>query len=85
MQARRCQTTGASPPDSAGVGTLARRRLLKEYAQHYSRGRPATPLARPDLAPSDERPVRLIAIAGGRVKARPVLGGLLYEYELEAA
>jgi hypothetical protein len=29
--------------------------------------------------------VRLIAMTGGRVKARPVLGGLFHEYELEAA
>jgi putative transposase len=58
------------------------RRLLKEYAQHYNRGRPHRSL---DLAPPDERPVRLIAMAGGRVKARPVLGGLFHEYELEAA
>ncbi len=58
------------------------RRLLKEYAQHYNRGRPHRSL---DLATPDERPVRLIAMAGGRVKARPVLGGLFHEYELEAA
>jgi hypothetical protein len=27
---------------------------------------------------------RLIAVAGGRARARPVLGGVLDEYELEA-
>ncbi len=58
------------------------RRVLKEYAAHYNRGRPHRAL---DLAPPDGLPVRLIASRGGRIKARPVLGGLLYEYELEAA
>lgn len=58
------------------------RRLLQEYVEHYNRGRPHRSLS---LAPPEERPIRLIATAGGRVKARPVLGGLIYEYESEAA
>ena len=78
------------------VGTLSRecldhfiivnerqlRRVLKEYAQHYNGGRPHRSL---DLEPPDGMSVRPIASRGGSIKARPVLGGLLYEYELEAA
>ena len=52
--------------------------------------RTSAPKAQPapstlDMAPPDERPVRLIAMTGRRVKARLPLGGLLYEFELEAA
>ena len=57
------------------------RRILKEYAAHYNRGRPHRSL---DLVPpSGIAPVA--APGSGRVTARPVLGGLLYEYQWEAA
>jgi putative transposase len=57
------------------------RRILKEYAAHYNRGRQHRSL---DLVPpSGIAPVA--APGSGRVTARPVLGGLLYEYQWEAA
>jgi transposase InsO family protein len=52
------------------------RRLLKEYAEHYNRGRPHRSL---DLAPPVKRPVRLIAISGSarRLNPRIRVGGCL--------
>ncbi len=58
------------------------RLVLKEYAARYNQSRPHRSLS---LVPPNGPPVRLAAPDGGRVKARPVLGGLHHEYEWEAA
>ena len=56
-------------------------RLLREYVAHYNEARPHRALA---LEPP-AGVVQLALISGGRVIARPVLGGLLYEYERKVA
>jgi transposase InsO family protein len=56
-------------------------RLLREYVNHYNAGRPHRAL---QLEPPAGT-VHLALVSGGRVIARPVLGGLLYEYERQAA
>jgi len=56
-------------------------RLLGEYVAHYNAARPHRALK---LAPPDGT-VQLAPVSGGRIIAHPVLGGLLYEYEREAA
>lgn len=56
-------------------------RLLREYVVHYNAGRPHRAL---ELDPPSEA-VHLALDSGGRIIARPVLGGLLYEYERQAA
>jgi putative transposase len=56
------------------------RRLLAEYAAHYNRRRPHRSLTlrppRPDATVRE--PVR------GRIRRRPILGGLISEYEAAA-
>ena len=56
-------------------------RLLREYVAHYNAGRPHRAL---ELDPPSGA-VHLALVSGGRIIARPVLGGLLYEYERQAA
>lgn len=56
-------------------------RLLLEYVAHYNAGRPHRALALEPPAGTGQ----FALVSGGRVTARPVLGGLLYEYEREAA
>jgi transposase InsO family protein len=62
------------------VGQHHLRRTLDEYAQHYNRRRPHRAL---DLRPprSDRPPVDT---AHHRIKQRPILGGLITEYERAA-
>jgi len=53
------------------------RRMLAEYIRHYNRWRPHRSL---DLQPPrSERPV--VDLARERIKRRPVLGGLINEYD----
>jgi putative transposase len=56
-------------------------RLLNEYMDHYNSWRPHRSL---ELTAPEPRP-RMLKPNGGRVIARPVLGGLHHEYEWEAA
>ena len=56
------------------------RHVLAEYIRHYNRWRPHRSL---DLAPPrSERPVADLTLE--RIKRRPVLGGLVHEYERAA-
>ena len=56
-------------------------RLLREYVAHYNAERPHRAL---ELDPPSGA-VHPALVSGGRIIARPVLGGLLYEYERQAA
>ena len=56
-------------------------RLLGEYVAHYNAGWPHRAL---ELDPPSGA-VHLALVSGGRIIARPVLGGVLYEYERQAA
>lgn len=56
-------------------------RILREYVAHYNAARPHRALALEPPAGT----VQLALVSGGRIIARPVLGGLLYEYERKAA
>jgi putative transposase len=58
------------------------RRLVAEYVEHYNRWRPHRSL---ELEAPEPRPRMLKPPDGGRVLARPVLGGLHHEYSWEAA
>jgi putative transposase len=62
-----------------GVGHL--RRVLSEYAIHYNAHRPHQSLRQrsPDTDPAVPAPI--IDLTGKRIKRRPVLGGLINEYE----
>jgi transposase len=62
-----------------GPGHL--RRVLAEYTLHYNGHRPHQSLRQrsPDTDPTV--PVPAIDLAGRRIKRRPVLGGLINEYE----
>lgn len=62
-----------------GPGHL--RRVLAEYAIHYNAHRPHQSLRQrsPDTDPAVPAP--LIDLTGSRIKRRPVLGGLINEYE----
>jgi hypothetical protein len=54
---------------------------MAEYAIHYNRRRPHQSLRQrsPDTDPAVPAPI--IDLAGRRIKRRPVLGGLINEYE----
>jgi hypothetical protein len=62
-----------------GQGHL--RRVLAEYAIHYNAHRPHQSLGQrsPDTDPAIPTPI--IDLNGGRIRRRPVLGGLINEYE----
>ena len=62
-----------------GSGHL--RRVLAEYAIHYNAHRPHQSLGQrsPDTDPAVPAPI--IDLAGRRIRRRPVLGGLINEYE----
>jgi putative transposase len=62
-----------------GPGHL--RRVMAEYAIHYNAHRPHQGLRQrsPDTDPAV--PVRITDLTGRRIKRRPVLGGLINEYE----
>ena len=57
-------------------------RLLTEYVEHYNSWRPHRSL---QLRAPEPRPRMFKPPDGGRVVARPVLGGLHHEYSWEAA
>ncbi|HEY5477243.1 MAG TPA: integrase core domain-containing protein, partial [Tepidiformaceae bacterium] len=57
-------------------------RVLTEYIEHYNGWRPHRSL---ELEAPEPRPRMLTPPDGGRVVARPVLGGLHHEYSWEAA
>ncbi|MEE8550196.1 MAG: transposase [Gemmatimonadota bacterium] len=56
--------------------------VLDEYAAHYNAARPHRAL---ELGRADGPIVRIAPHPGGRIIARPVLGGLHHEYEWQAA
>lgn len=58
------------------------RLILMEYAAHYNAARPHRAL---DLQPPNGALVRAAPPNAGRLRARPVLGGLHHEYEWMAA
>lgn len=62
-----------------GPGHL--RRILAEYAIHYNAHRPHQSLRQrsPDTDPAAPAPIT--DLTGRRIKRRPVLGGLINEYE----
>jgi hypothetical protein len=62
-----------------GPGHL--RKVLAEYTLHYNGHRPHQSLGQrcPDTDPAMPAPV--INLSGRRIKRRPVLGGLINEYE----
>jgi hypothetical protein len=55
--------------------------ILAEYTLHYHRHRPHQSLGQrsPETDPAGPTPV--IDLTGRRIKRRPVLGGLINEYE----
>jgi len=57
-------------------------RILREYVAHYNAEWPHRAL---ELDPPEGLPVRIGPVPGGRVIARPVLGGLHHEYGWKAA
>jgi putative transposase len=63
------------------LGTGHLRRVLAEYAIHYNTHRPHQSLGQrfPDTDPGVPAPI--IDLAGTRIRRRPVLGGLINEYE----
>src|SRR4051812_23231449 len=63
------------------LGTGHLRRVLAEYAIHYNAHRPHQSLGQrsPDTDPAVPAPI--IDLAGTRIRRRPVLGGLINEYE----
>jgi hypothetical protein len=63
------------------LGTGHLRRVLAEYAIHYNAHRPHQSLRQrsPDTDPAV--PAHIIDLAGKRIRRRPVLGGLINEYE----
>ncbi|WP_236648511.1 MULTISPECIES: transposase [Micromonospora] len=56
------------------------RRTLDEYARHYNNRRPHRALAL--QPPQSDRPI--IDLTHERIKRRPILGGLINEYERAA-
>ena len=62
------------------VGERHPRRVLDEYARHYNGWRPHRALEL--QPPSSDRP--LVDLTQERIKRRPVLGGLINEYERAA-
>jgi putative transposase len=62
-----------------GAGHL--RRVLAEYTVHYNAHRPhqARNQCPPDADPA--KPTPLVDLTDQRIKRKPVLGGLIYEYE----
>jgi transposase InsO family protein len=62
-----------------GAGHL--HRVIAEYAIHYNAHRPHQSLGQrsPDTDPAVPAPI--IDLAGKRIRRRPVLGGLINEYE----
>jgi transposase InsO family protein len=61
--------------------------ILKEYVNHYNRGRPHSALGpgipEPPQAKTPASPHRHYLPIGYRVASRPILGGLHHEYRLE--
>jgi putative transposase len=65
------------------------RRILKEWATHYNRGRPHSSLGpgipNPDSRCQQAKPCGHQLPSGHHVAARAILGGLHHEYSLESA
>jgi len=63
------------------LGPVYLRRVLAEYAIHYNAHRPHQSLGQrsPDTDPAVPAPI--IDLAGTQVRRRPILGGLINEYE----
>ena len=62
------------------LGLAHLQKLLAEYALHYNQHRPHQSLGQ--RSPNDpQAPVPLIDLASRRIKRRPILGGLINEYE----
>jgi hypothetical protein len=60
------------------------RQVLTEYLQHYNTGRPHRALGQLAPAQADTRPPEPINLAEYRIRRKPVLGGLIHEYQIAA-
>ena len=60
------------------------RQVLTGYLRHYSTGRPHRALCQLAPAQADTRPPEPINLAEYRIWGKPVLGGLIHEYQIAA-
>ena len=60
------------------------RQVLTEYLQHYNTGRPHRALGQLAPAQADTWPPEPINLAEYRIRRKPVLGGLIHEYQIAA-
>jgi putative transposase len=69
------------PARRASLGQGHMRRVMAEYTLHYNGHRPHQSLRQrsPDTDPAIPAPI--IDLTGTRIRRRPVLGGLINEYE----
>ena len=58
--------------------------VLTEYLRHYNTGRPHRALGQLAPAQADTRPPEPINLAEYRIRRKPVLGGLIHEYQIAA-
>jgi putative transposase len=63
------------------LGPAHLQKLLAEYTLHYNRHRPHQSLGRRSPDDDPQVPVPLVDLADRRIRRRPVLGGLINEYE----
>jgi putative transposase len=63
------------------LGPAHLQKLLAEYTLHYNRHRPHQSLGQRSPDDDPQVPVPLIDLADRRIRRRPVLGGLINEYE----
>jgi putative transposase len=63
------------------LGPAQLQKLLTEYTLHYNRHRPHQSLGQRSPDGDPQVPAQPIGLADGRIKRRPVLGGLINEYE----
>jgi transposase InsO family protein len=66
------------------VGEHHLRQVLTEYLRHYNTGRPHRTLGQLAPAQADTRPPEPINLAEYRIRRKPVLGGLIHEYQIAA-
>jgi putative transposase len=60
------------------------RQVLTEYLRHYNTGRRHRALGQLAPAQADTRPPEPINLAEYRIRRKPVLGGLIHEYQIAA-
>jgi transposase InsO family protein len=66
------------------VGEHHLRQVLTEYLRHYNTGRPHRALGQLAPAQADTRPPEPINLTEYRIRRKPVLGGLIHEYQIAA-